>query len=91
MDEIGGLEDAIKIAAQKAGITSYKTTEYPIIEDDIMTTIIKEISKGKGEDAALGLFATKDEKKLLQQYNQFRGILRMKEPQARLPYIFDFN
>ena len=91
VDEIGGLEDAIKIAAQKAGITSYKTTEYPIIEDDIMTTIIKEISKGKGEDAALGLFATKDEKKLLQQYNQFRGILRMKEPQARLPYIFDFN
>ncbi|MBK8828714.1 MAG: hypothetical protein IPO26_19065 [Saprospiraceae bacterium] len=49
-----------------------------------MTTIIKEISKGKGEDAALGLFATKDEKKLLQQYNQFRGILRMKEPQARI-------
>lgn len=91
VDQLGSLDDAITLAGKKAGLDDYKVTEYPIIEEDFMSTIIKEVSRGKDDDVATRFFTTKDERKLLQQYQQLRNIVRLKEPQARVPYIFDFN
>lgn len=91
VDQLGSLDDAITLAGKKAGLDDYKVTEYPIIEEDFMSTIIKEVSKGKDDDVATRFFTTKDERKLFQQYQQLRNIVRLKEPQARVPYIFDFN
>ena len=91
VDELGNLDDAIKIAAEKAGLSQYKITEYPFIEKDIMTTIIAEIKKGKGGDEAMTLFSTKDERVLMDKYQQMKAILRLKEPNARLPYLFNFD
>lgn len=91
VDQLGSLDDAITLAGKKAGLDDYKVTEYPIIEEDFMSAIIKEVSKGKDDDVATRFFTTKDERKLLQQYQQLRNIVRLKEPQARVPYIFDFN
>lgn len=91
VDQLGSLDDAITLAGKKAGLDDYKVTEYPIIEEDFMSTIIKEVSRGKDDDVATQFFTTKDERKLLQQYQQLRNIVRLKEPQARVPYIFDFN
>jgi hypothetical protein len=42
------------------------------------------------EDASTKFSMTGKEKKYLEQFNQYRSIIRCKEPQARLPYIFDF-
>ncbi|MBK9737761.1 MAG: signal peptide peptidase SppA [Saprospiraceae bacterium] len=91
VDELGNLDDAIKIAADKAGIQTYKIVEYPTIKEDFISTIIKEIQKGQGGEEAIKLFSTKDERKLYEQYQSLKGILRCKEPNARLPFIFDFN
>jgi len=91
VDELGDLDRAITIAAEKAGISEYKMVEYPTIEEDFMSTILKEIQKGKGDGDVMALFGTQEERKLLDQYNQFKAIIRCKEPNARLPFIFDFN
>jgi len=91
VDELGGLDDAIAIAAEKAGLTDYKTVEYPFIEEDFIATIVREIQKGKGDEDVMGLFSTKEERILLDQYQQFKAIIRLKEPNARLPFIFNFN
>jgi len=91
VDELGDLDDAIAIAAEKAGITEYKTVEYPFIEEDIIGTIVREIQKGKGDEDVMGLFSTKEERIMLDQYQQFKAIIRCKEPNARLPFIFNFN
>lgn len=91
VDELGNLNDAIKIAAEKAGLETYKTVDYPFLEDDFMTTIIREIQKSKGGEEVMGLVSTKEERKLMDQYHQFKSIMRLKEPTARLPYIFSFD
>ncbi len=91
VDELGGLDEAIAIAAEKAGLTDYKTVEYPFIEEDFIATIVREIQKGKGDEDVMGLFSTKEERIMLDQYQQFKAIIRLKEPNARLPFIFNFN
>ena len=92
VDELGNLDDAIRIAAEKAGLKDFKVAEYPYVEEEFYTKILKEIQKGKGgEDAGLLLFSTKDEKQLLDMARQTKALLRLKEPQMRLPYIFNWN
>lgn len=91
VDELGNLEDAIKIASEKANITSYKVVEYPTIEEDFFSTLIREISKGKDTEDVTSLFVSKEERKLYEQYQQVKGILRCREPNARLPFLFEFN
>lgn len=91
VDELGGLDEAIAIAVEKAGLTDYKTVEYPFIEEDFIATIVREIQKGKGDEDVMGLFSTKEERMMLEQYQQFKAIIRLKEPNARLPFIFNFN
>jgi len=91
VDELGGLDEAIAIAAEKGGLTDYKTVEYPFIEEDFIATIVREIQKGKGDEDVMGLFSTKEERIMLDQYQQFKAIIRLKEPNARLPFIFNFN
>ena len=91
VDELGGLDEAIAIAAEKGGLTDYKTVEYPFIEEDFIATIVREIQKGKGDEDVMGLFNTKEERIMLDQYQQFKAIIRLKEPNARLPFIFNFN
>lgn len=92
VDELGNLDDAIKIAAEKAGLKDYKIVEYPYVEEEMYAKILKEVLKGTGnEDARLDLFSTKDEKQLLEMARQTKALLRLKEPQMRLPYIFNWN
>ncbi len=91
VDELGDLSDAIRIAGEKAGISDYKIVEYPFIEEDFITTIVREIKKGQGGEDVMTMFSSKEERKLLDQYHQFRSIIRCKEANARLPFIFDFN
>ncbi len=91
VDEIGDLNRAISIAAEKAGLKKYKTVEYPYIKEDFINTILREIMQGQNEgDALVNLSTTLEERKIMDQFKQFRGIIRCKEPQARLPFIFKF-
>jgi protease-4 len=92
VDTLGDLDDAIAIAAKKAGLEKYKIVEYPYIEEDIMATIIREIQKSKGgEEDAVKMLAGKEEFKWFNQYRQFKSIIRCREPHARLPFILSLN
>jgi protease-4 len=92
VDTLGDLNDAIAIAAKKAGLEKYKIVEYPYIEEDIMATIIREIQKSKGdEEDAVRMLAGKEEYKWFNQYRQFKSIIRCREPHARLPFILSLN
>ena len=89
VDEIGDIEVAIAKAASLAKVESYKTVEYPTIEDDFMTTILKEIKK-TGEDENTSIL-TPEEMKLYQHFKDIRQLLRVNEPVVRLPYLFIWN
>jgi protease-4 len=92
VDTLGDLDDAIAIAAKKAGLDKYKIVEYPYIEEDIMATVIREIQKSKGgEEDAVKMLAGKEEYKWFSQYRQFKSIVRCREPHARLPFILSLN
>ncbi|MFZ1524073.1 MAG: signal peptide peptidase SppA [Saprospiraceae bacterium] len=91
VDELGDLDDAVALAAKQAKIDSYSTSEYPYIKEDIFQEIMQQIMMGnQEEDASTKFSMTGKEKKYLEQFNQYRSIIRCKEPQARLPYVFDF-
>ncbi|MEZ4911331.1 MAG: signal peptide peptidase SppA [Saprospiraceae bacterium] len=89
VDEIGDIDVAIAKAASLAKTDSYKTVEYPIIEDDFMTTLFKEIKKSE-EDKNTKIL-TSEETKLFQQYKEIRNLLKINEPVVRLPYLFIWN
>ncbi|WP_224483963.1 signal peptide peptidase SppA [Robertkochia aurantiaca] len=85
VDELGGLDDAVKYAAEQAGISDYKTIDYPVYE-----TSIEEILRGR---SGVGLFRSKQE--LLKQEigEELFGILQniktwgeQKGVYARLPF-----
>ncbi|MBK9254689.1 MAG: signal peptide peptidase SppA [Saprospiraceae bacterium] len=90
VDVLGGLEEAVRIAAEKAGIEKYKVVEYPFVEPDFFATIMKEIQRSKGDDM-VKMLSTPEERKLFMQFQELKSIIRCKDPNARLPYIFEFN
>jgi protease IV len=92
VDEIGNISDAILAAAKAAKLDEYRIVEYPFVEDDFFTSIVKSIQKSsqKNEDVK-AMIATPEERKMLRYMEEWRAIIRCKEPNARLPLIFDFN
>jgi protease-4 len=92
VDELGNLDQAIKIAAKKAGLEDFKTVEYPFIKEDFASTLLKEIQRSNNDEEVFsGMFSSKEERKLYDQYKQLKAIVKMKQPQTRLPYIFEWN
>lgn len=92
VDELGGLEDALRIAADKAGIENYKTIEYPFIEESLMETILKNAGKmNNDEDALMKIFSSKQEVSFLKNVRDVKDVFINREPQARLPYVFIWN
>jgi protease-4 len=88
VDELGDLQDAIRTAAEMAGMDTYKQVFYPTIKEDFLAKILQEINKNDKDEGALIQLNTM-EKKLWQKYHQLKSILQYNEPQARLPFIFE--
>ena len=81
VDEIGGLDDAIKGAAKLAGIDKYALKEVPIIEDPY-TKLITGLStemRARTIENELGEFA--------KYYSQIKELAALSGIQARLPYF----
>lgn len=86
IDEFGGLERAIEIAAEKANLTSYKIKELPK-QLEPFEQILKEFS-GESTDEALikHYFGT--------NYKYFKNLdmlVKINGIQARLPYFIEIN
>lgn len=85
IDEFGGLEDAIKGAAELAGIEKYSLKEYPVIEDPYTRILssftgemkLKILMNELGESA--------------RYYSEIKEITGLSGIQARLPYFIEIH
>lgn len=87
VDVLGGLDDAIAIAAKKAKLKEgdFITKYYPYPKSEF-EKILEKINKTAEEakiKSMLGEFAP--------IYSQIKSLENMKGPQARLPYVISFN
>lgn len=80
IDEFGGLERAIEIAAEKANLEEYRLTELPKIEDPFQA-LIKEITGS----AKMNVFE-KEFGMAYKQYQSIQSIIKNRGVLARLPY-----
>ena len=86
VDELGSLEDAIAIAAEKAEITEYNISEYPKIKENPWKQVIETLMPEESTDLKSSM--TSIEKEAYLTYEHLRSMVRGSGPQARLPYLF---
>jgi len=88
IDELGNLEDAIKLAAELAEIEDYRTTDYPRYTRDFKDAFKPFSLSGKAKENLL------KEELGLENYNIYKNIKKFSElkgVQARLPFIIEIK
>ena len=80
VDELGGLDKALEIAAQKAGVESYSTISYPD-QDDFFTSLLKE-----GKDNYINGKITETLGNSYRYLQLFENWKNMDRIQARMPF-----
>ena len=81
VDELGGIEVALAMAAKKAKLENYKLVELPKLKD-AFEELLKEFSGDDGESKIM----QKELGEYYQQYKYMKSITNLKGVQARLPY-----
>ncbi|OSY87309.1 protease IV [Tenacibaculum holothuriorum] len=88
VDTLGGLEDAIQIAAELAEVSDYRVRNYPNYKKDLKETLkfspFGSISKEEVLKEALG-------NENYQLYNNINQMKNLKGIQARMPFIFNIK
>ena len=85
VDEIGGLNDAIKGAADLAGVDKYSIRELPVIEDPY-TRILSQL----GGEIRMNILK-RELGESVKYYNMVQEIKEMSGIQARLPYFIEIH
>lgn len=87
VDEIGGLNDAIAAAAKKAGISDYKTSDYPKLKSSV-ERLIEGLTGEKAVPDGIKASAIQSELgEYGEVYTYFKKMSTWKTPQMRLPYM----
>ncbi len=84
VDKIGGLEDAIAIAVEKAGLDRYRVVSLPKQKDPF-----EKIMEGLGA-TQINLFETNNDD-FSRAYKYYKSLLNMEGVQARLPFEIEIN
>lgn len=88
VDAMGGLEDALAAAAEKAGLEKYRVSEYPVTKEPL-EQLIDEFM-GNKETRFNGQAVMKDKLgEMFPYYNYLKEIKELKGVQARIPFIVD--
>ena len=87
VDVIGGIDDAIRIAGEMAGVEEYKIKDYPSIKETFMDQVIKGIAETNNVQASLGINIDKSDLEMMRQYKDVKNLLLDRTPQTRLPFI----
>ena len=85
VDEIGGLNDAIKYAGELANIEEYRLIEYPKVKEPF-----EEIMETLQEDFSANIFSD-DVESVFEYYDKALRIIKSKEVQARLPFEIELH
>ena len=81
VDTLGGLNDAIEIAAELAGLEDYRTSSYPKQELDVWEELIMDMAN---TEASMPLAETLGE--LYEPYSKVRTYLENPVVRTELPY-----
>lgn len=90
VDEIGTLDDAIRLAAEGAQYDGYKVMNFPVIQQSLLEQIITDIAQST--NTSLGMsdpFTSKLTKQMISILDEVDAACR--EPQARLPFHISMN
>ena len=90
VDEIGGLEDAIKAAASKAQLKDYKTVEYPKFKNPFQK-FVENLTGDKSTDDMTQSAIKRELGEYYPYYEQFKKMQTMKGPQMRVPFMVSFK
>ena len=90
VDEIGGLEDAIKAAATKAQLKDYKTVEYPKFKNSLKK-FVENLTGDKSTDDMAQSAIKRELGEYYPYYEQFKKMQTMKGPQMRVPFMVSFK
>ena len=83
VDELGGMDVALRIAAQEAGITNYSIVAYPKQKD-----AVTELMEMFGEEMAEKTLPIENSN-VVKYYKQIEQLSNMEPLQARLPYFIE--
>jgi protease IV len=84
VDVLGDLDDAIDIAAQKAGVSEdYKIVDFPDIKKEPWEQILEDLATSS--EAQMRIPSIESE--LLENFNNLRDLVKYREPMAKLPYV----
>ena len=91
-DEVGDLEQAMIIAAEKAGLSKFRVLEYPTIKDPLQQ-IFDELTGKDDKKVKQASRALIEEElgELYPYYEQMKEIRAMKGVQARMPYTIEIK
>ncbi len=81
VDVLGGLETAIEIAKEKAGLEECRIVELPKLEDPFQAFM-----KGLTGNAGMSIFFGSNLKKVMPYYNALENASNMEGVMARMPY-----
>ncbi len=85
VDVLGDLQDAIAIAADKAGLSEYRTSQYPKTKDPVQMYI----DKITGNEEETKLLLEKEVSNLFPEYKYIKELRGMKGVQARMPFMIE--
>lgn len=88
VDKIGGLEDAIQMAANMTGLEKYRLSEYPKVKDPIQQFLDEFMNKDESIKAEL---FKSELGEFYPYYKNYKEIMDAKGVQARLPFIIDYK
>lgn len=89
VDEIGGLQDALAYAAEKAGLEGYRTTEYPRTKEPL-EQLLENLIGVKDESVKTHLIKS-ELGTYYPLYNQMVQLRELKGPQMRMPFILQYD
>ena len=91
-DEVGDLEQAMIVAAEKAGLSKFRVLEYPTIKDPLQQ-IFDELTGKDDKKVKQASRALIEEElgELYPYYEQIKEIRTMKGVQARMPYTIEIK
>ena len=87
VDVIGGIDDAIKIASEMAGLEAYKIKDYPTIKETFLDQVAKGIAESNNAQIRLGIDIDQSDIEMIRQYKEAKNLILDRTPQARLPFI----
>lgn len=88
VDIIGGIDDAVRVAGEMAGISAYTTKSYPSITKTFMEQVLEGIAQSEKMTQVFSPGLDQTDIEMLSQYREVKTLLLDGSPQARLPFIF---